>query len=87
MKQLKPFDVMSAIRAEQPPLETILTPKQLKYYTAYFRDAKKMVDISIENGVDISSVCRVIRNARKRIIDYYADGGRPSDLRKVGASE
>ena len=68
-------DIMSAVRFEQLPLEIILTPKQIKYYTAYFRDGKTLAEISIENDVTISNVCHCIRNARRRIIEYYANGG------------
>lgn len=52
------------------PIEVILTPTQYRYYQSYFRDGKTMTDISIENDVNISTVCRVLKNARKRILEY-----------------
>ena len=64
-------DVMSQIQFDSVPYEAILTPTQLKYYTAYFRGGKSLAEISIAYGVDISTVCRVIKNARRRIIEYY----------------
>lgn len=64
-------DIMSTVRFDQVPIEIILTGTQLKYYREYFKNSKSMADISIMYGVDISTVCRVLKNARKRIIEYY----------------
>lgn len=71
MNRTEHFDVMRAVRFDDCPYQAILTPRQYRYYAAYFRDGKTMQEISIENDVDISTICRVIKNARKRIIDYY----------------
>lgn len=64
-------DVMAAVRFDAVPYEAILTPKQYDYYRAYFREGKTLANISLMYGVDISTVCRVIKNARRRIIEYY----------------
>lgn len=67
-------DIIRAVRSEQPPLEAILTPKQLLYYRSYFRDGKTMAAIAVENDVDITTVCRVIKSARHRLLSYYERG-------------
>lgn len=63
-------DVKSQIQFDNIPYEAILTPTQYRYYMAYFRGGKSLAEISIAYGVDISTVCRVIKNARRRIIEY-----------------
>ena len=67
-------DIIGAVRCEQPPLEIILTPTQLRYYRMYFRDAKTMGQIAEECGVDISTVCRTIKAARQRLLNHYREG-------------
>ena len=66
-------DIIGAVRCEQPPLEIILTPTQLRYYRMYFRDAKTMGQIAAECGVDISTVCRTIKAARQRLLNHYRE--------------
>ena len=55
-----------------PPkyLRAILTPKQYAYYTEYVYGTDRLADIAIRYDVDITTVCRVIKTARKRIINY-----------------
>lgn len=67
-------DIAAQLRFDNVPAEIILTSKQYKYYKAYFRDGKKLADISIMYDVDISTVCRVIKSARRRLLQYYKDG-------------
>lgn len=64
-------DVMSQVQFDAVPYEVILTPTQYNYYKAYFRGGKTLAEIADAYGVDITTVCRVIKNARRRIIDYY----------------
>lgn len=64
-------DVISELRFDAVPYEAILTPTQYRYYRAYFHDGLKLADISIKYDVDITTVCRVLKNARARIIKYY----------------
>lgn len=66
-------DIIGAVRCEQPPLEIILTPTQLRYYRMYFRDAKTMGQIADVCGVDISTVCRTIKAARQRLLNHYRE--------------
>lgn len=67
-------DIAAQLRFDNVPAEIILTPKQYKYYKAYFRDGKKLADISIMYDVDITTVCRVLKSARRRLINYYERG-------------
>lgn len=67
-------DIAAQLRFDNVPAEVILTPRQYKYYKAYFRDGLRMADISIKYDVDISTVCRVLKSARKRLIEYYKEG-------------
>ena len=53
-----------------PYLRAILTPTQYRYYVYYMYGGLKLVDIAMYYDVDISTVCRTIKNARKRIIAY-----------------
>lgn len=66
-------DIAAQLRFDNVPAEIILTPKQYKYYKAYFRDGKKLADISIMYDVDITTVCRVLKSARSRMIQYYEE--------------
>lgn len=68
-------DIAAQLRFDNVPAEAILTPKQYKYYKAYFRDGKKLADISIMYDVDITTVSRVLKSARLRLITYYERGG------------
>ena len=65
------YDVIGAVRCEQPPLEMILTRTQCKYYRAYFKDGKTMMQIAADNAVDVSTVCKTIKAARHRLLQYY----------------
>lgn len=51
-------------------MRNILTPTQYKYYVEYCYNGMLLTDISIKYDVDVSTVCRVIKNARKRILEY-----------------
>lgn len=51
-------------------LRHILTPTQYKYYTYYLYGGLKLADIAIYFDVDISTVCRTIKNAQKRVLEY-----------------
>lgn len=51
-------------------MRQILTPTQYKYYVEYCYNGMLLTDISIKYDVDVSTVCRVIKNARKRILEY-----------------
>lgn len=53
-----------------PYLKAILTPTQYRYYIYYMYGGLKLADIAIYFDVDISTVCRTIKNARKRILAY-----------------
>lgn len=55
------------------PYKLILTQTQYKYYLSYFVDGKSLGEISVEYDVDVSTVCRVLKSARRRIIDYMAE--------------
>lgn len=52
-------------------LQGILTPTQYRYYVYYMYGGIKLADIAIYFDVDISTVCRTIKNARKRILAYH----------------
>lgn len=54
-------------------LRQILTTTQYKYYTEYFDNGKTLGEISIIYDVDITTVCRVIKAARRRIISFNMD--------------
>lgn len=71
VKQPATVDVIGVVRFDTVPYEAILTPTQYRYYSAYFRDGLKLADISIKYDVDITTVCRVLKSARARIIKYY----------------
>lgn len=58
-----------------PYLRHILTPTQYKYYTYYLYGGIKLADISMYYDVDISTVCRTIKSARKRVIAYLKENG------------
>lgn len=71
LKQPETVDIISVVRFDAVPYEAILTPTQYRYYSAYFHDGLKLADISIKYDVDITTVCRVLKSARARIIKYY----------------
>lgn len=49
-------------------LRSILTKTQFRYWTAYYNDDQTLADISIMYDVHITTVCKVLKNARKRIL-------------------
>lgn len=49
-------------------LRAILTKTQFRYWTAYYNDEQTLADISIMYDVHITTVCKVLKNARKRIL-------------------
>lgn len=51
-------------------LRVILTPTQYRYYTYYLYGGLKLADIAMYFDVDISTVCRTIKNAQKRVLRY-----------------
>lgn len=52
---------------------TVLTRTQYKYWYSYYVEEKTLAQISIENDVHITTVCRVMKNARKRLNEAYQD--------------
>lgn len=56
-------------------MRNILTPTQYKYYVDYFYSGMLLADISIKYDVDVSTVCRVIKNARARMLKFFENGG------------
>lgn len=68
-------DIAAQLRFDNVPAEMILTPKQYKYYRDYFREGMRLADISIKYDVDISTVCRVLKSARRRMLEYYNERG------------
>lgn len=56
-------------------MRQILTPTQYKYYVEYCYNGMLLTDISIKYDVDVSTVCRVIKNARKRMLKFFENGG------------
>lgn len=57
----------------------VLTPTQYKYYVDYCYNGMLLTDISIKYGVDVSTVCRVIKNARARLLKFFESGGNEND--------
>lgn len=55
-------------------MRQILTPTQYKYYVEYCYNGMLLTDISIKYDVDVSTVCRVIKNARKRMLEFFENG-------------
>ena len=55
---------------EEMKLKAMLTPTQYKYYTDYLYNNMRLWQIADKYGVDITTVCRVIKTARKNIIKY-----------------
>ena len=66
------------IDSAPPYLRAILTPTQHRYYVYYMYGGLKLADIAMYFDVDISTVCRTIKNARKRIIAYIEQQQRES---------
>jgi DNA-directed RNA polymerase specialized sigma24 family protein len=57
-------------------LKNDLTPKQRKLIKMYYMDQMTMQDIADELGVNISSVSRVLKRARKTLNASLSYGGR-----------
>lgn len=53
-------------------LRAVLSPTQYKYYVAYVYYQKPLNEIAQYYGVGIPAVCRAIKRARVRVLDYYA---------------
>lgn len=62
-------------RQAAPPkyLRAVLTPKQYRYYSAYLYGGQTLADISIQYDVDITTVCKTIKRARERVLQYLED--------------
>ena len=62
-------------RPAAPPkyLRAILTPVQYRYYTGYIYAGKGLAELSIEYDRDITTICRTIKKARLRVLDYLAE--------------
>ena len=52
-------------------LKTILTKTQYKYWVDYFDNDMTLAEIALKYGVHITSVCHVIKNAKKRLNTAY----------------
>ena len=48
-----------------------MTKTQYKYWYDYYVNDMKLVDISIKYDVHITTVCKVLKNARQRINAFY----------------
>lgn len=60
-------------------MRQILTHTQYKYYVDYCYNGMLLSDISIKYDVDVSTVCRVIKNARARLLSYFENGGNKNE--------
>lgn len=54
-------------------LRNVLTPTQYKYYADYYYKRMLLCDISLKYDVSISTVCRTIKRAVKRLNNYYIE--------------
>lgn len=52
-------------------LKTILTKTQYKYWVDYFDNDMTLAEIALKYDVHITSVCHVIKNAKKRLNAEY----------------
>lgn len=52
-------------------LQSVLTKKQYIYYMEYYDNGLLLSDISLKYDVDITTVCRVLKNAKRRINAAY----------------
>lgn len=76
--EMKETEFDKKIDSAPPYLKAILTPTQHRYYTYYMYGGLKLADIAMYFDVDISTVCRTIKNARKRILAYIEQQQRES---------
>ena len=53
-------------------IRTVLTKTQYKYWYDYIINDMTLTDISIKYDVHITTVCRVVKNARRRINAAYS---------------
>ena len=60
-------------------MRSVLTPTQYKYYVDYCYNGMLLTDISLKYDVDVSTVCRVIKNARARLLKFFENGGNEND--------
>ena len=49
-------------------LKTVLTKTQYKYWVDYFDNDMTLAEIALKYDVHITSVCHVIKNAKKRLL-------------------
>ena len=56
-------------------LRSILTKTQYKYWVEYYDNDRTLADISIMYDVHITTVCKVMKNARKRILQANGKAG------------
>ena len=54
-------------------LQSVLTKKQYLYYMEYYDNGLLLSDISLKYDVDITTVCRVLKNAKRRINAAYGE--------------
>ena len=52
-------------------LKTVLTKTQYKYWVDYFDNDMTLAEIALKYDVHITSVCHVIKNAKKRLNMAY----------------
>lgn len=52
-------------------LKACLTKTQYKYWVEYFDNDMTLSDIAIKYDVHITTICHVLKNARKRIDEKY----------------
>lgn len=57
--------------AEVKRMKINLTKKQFLYWYDYYINNMKLADISIKYDVHITTVCKVMQNARKRLNSIY----------------
>lgn len=70
--------MMTDIRTDRPAaapkyLRAVLTPVQYRYYTEYIYGGSTLADISIRYDRDITTICRTIKKARQRVLQYLED--------------
>lgn len=72
---------MTDIRTNRPAappryLRAVLTPTQYRYYTGYIYAGKTLAELSVEYDRDITTICRTLKTARRRVLDYLEKGGK-----------
>lgn len=64
------------MNSEKKCLRAVLTPTQYDYYVDYVYNHKPLNEIAAEYGVGIPAVCRAIKRARERVLQYYEKGAK-----------